>query len=154
MQTKMIIYAIVAVLAVSAVGFFALRHGAAPAQKPGATSTVGSYARTTAQQGNSTGVLLADEPYAPYSYLVSGSNMSQQAAYAMDGFNMSSMTLSNGTRTITITVIGTNVYKNIELAQGYRLYVVETSFGDDSYRFDSSLGDDGFVIVNPNGYVI
>lgn len=154
MQTKNIIYiAIAAVVIIAAVAFLGFRHNGnnAPVLKSSGTTTIASS--VNAVQGNSS-MLFSNQPYAQYSYLISGSNISQQAQYALAGFNMSTTTLPNGTTAVTLTVIGTNVYKTIDLAKGYKLYIVEGTFGDEGYRFDSSLSDDGFVVVDPNGYVV
>ena len=66
---------------------------------------------------------------------------------------MSVLPFSNGSENVTIGVDGTSRNGTITLAPGDKLYVVETSFGDDSPGYDGSLGDDGFVIVNKGGYV-
>ena len=48
---------------------------------------------------------------------------------------------------------GSGQSQSITLKPNYKLYIIETTFGDDGFHFDSSLGDDGFVIVNQNGYI-
>ena len=71
----------------------------------------------------------------------------------MAGFNLTAMVLQNSSTEIKLTLISTNQYQNIVLKPNYKLYIIETTFGDDGYSFDSSLGDDGFVVVDANGYV-
>jgi hypothetical protein len=103
-------------------------------------------------QANSSKTLFADTQYAPYSYLISSGQLSQQAQAALTGFNMT-VKQSNGTKLITMALAGTSTNSTFTVPKGYSLYIVETTFGDDGYGYDSSLGDDGFVLVDSNGYV-
>lgn len=61
--------------------------------------------------------------------------------------------MQNGTTEVTLAIAGNNQHQYIILKPDYKLYVVETTFGDDGFNFDSSFGDDGFVVVDPSGYV-
>ena len=60
----------------------------------------------------------------------------------------------DGSMNITISVNGTKASQKVVVKPGYKLYVVEASFGDDNRGFDSSFGDDGFVLVDPHGYLV
>ncbi len=102
---------------------------------------------------NSSKVLFASTQYAPYSYQIYPSPISQQAQSALAGFNITSTALQNSSTEVKLSLSGTNQYQTLILKPNYKLYIIETTFGDDGYRFDSSLGDDGFVVVDPNGYV-
>ncbi len=110
-----------------------------------------SATNQTAQ--NSSKVLFANTQYAPYSYEVYPGPVSQQAQAALAGFNLTASALQNRSTDLTVTLVGTNQYQSILLKPSYKLYIVETTFGDDGFHFDSSLGDDGFVVVDQNGYV-
>jgi hypothetical protein len=79
--------------------------------------------------------------------------ISQQAQAALAGFNLTASTLRNSSTEVNVALVGTSQYQSIVLKPGYKLYIVETTFGDDGFRFDSSLSDDGFVVVDSNGYV-
>ncbi len=115
---------------------------------------------SSAQQANGSAgqssnmTLFSTTQYAAYSYQIYPGPISQQAQAALAGFNMTSGIGQNGTAILNITLIGTSQYQLLTVKPNYKLYIVETSFGDDSYHFDSSLGDDGFVMVDPNGYVV
>ena len=143
-----LIYVIVAALIVVGIVFLAFGH------KSTATLAQSGNPSNNVNATNSSKVLFADAQYSAYSYLISPGQLSQQAQNAMDGFNMTTANLTNGSSSVTLTVIGTTAAKNFVLKPGYKLYIVETSFGDDGYHFDSSLGDDGFVVVDPSGYVV
>lgn len=131
---------------------FGGRH-TAPTSQINATTYNNNRGTTTGNQTNSSKLLFANTQYAPYSYLVYPGPLSQQAQAALAGFNLSSTTLQNSSARITLSLIGSNQQQTIVLKPDYKLYIIETTFGDDSFHFDSSLGDDGFVSVDPNGYV-
>lgn len=146
MNTK-IIYAAIALLIIIGIVFLATHKNSATFVQQ--STTVLANQNNT----NSTKVLFENTQYFPYAYLVFPGQLSQQAQSAMDGFNMSVINLTNGSNSIKISVIGTTSSTNFVLKPGYKLYIIETSFGDDGYHFDSSLGDDGFVVVDPQGYL-
>lgn len=122
------------------------------------SSTVGRIASQTGTPTNQTGtnsskVLFSSTPYSQYSYVVYPGPISSQAQAALTGFNLTSTPLQNSSTDIRLALIGTNQYQTLTLKPNYKLYIIETTFGDDGYHFDSSLGDDGFVVVDPKGYV-
>jgi hypothetical protein len=98
-------------------------------------------------------MLFSNQPYAPYSYLIYPGTPSPQAQAALSGFKISTTQLQNGSAMVTLVLVSTGSNQTIILKPGYKLYFIETSFGDDSFGGESSLGDDGYVTVNPNGYV-
>jgi hypothetical protein len=102
---------------------------------------------------NSSKVLFANTQYAPYSYQIYPEPISQQAASALAGFNITSIQLQNSSSEVKLSLTATNQSHILIIKPGYKLYIIEATFGDDGYHFDSSLGDDGFVLVDPNGYV-
>ena len=102
---------------------------------------------------NASKVLFASTQYAAYSYQVYPGPLSQQASMALSGFNVSSTVLQNGTADITILLSGTSQSQTVLLKPGYKMYIIETTFGDDGFGAEYSLGDDGFVTVDPNGYI-
>lgn len=99
-------------------------------------------------------VLFASSQYAPYSYLVSSPTISPQAQAALAGYNLSRSVLQNGTVKMRISIPGTSANQTLMLAPTDKLYVVETSFGDDGYGYEGSYGDDGFIVVNQTGYLV
>ncbi len=117
------------------------------------TSANSTLTNQSSAQTNNTKTLLNNTAYARFSYQIYPGPLSQAALSAMTGFNMTNTTLQNGSVAVKIAVVGSGQNQTIVLKPGYRLYVVEGSFGDDSIRYDSSFGDDGFVVVDQNGYV-
>lgn len=155
MNVKLVAGAAIVLLAI--VGGFILgtHHGAAASLS--STSTISSKASGASSSNqmttNSSKVLFSNTQYAQYAYLIYPGQMTQQAQSAFSGFNLTTSSLQNGSTNLTITLIGSNQAQSISLKPNYKLYIIETSFGDDGFHFDSSLGDDGFVVVDPNGYV-
>ncbi|MDE1861270.1 MAG: hypothetical protein KGH72_06170 [Candidatus Micrarchaeota archaeon] len=159
MDTKLLAgIAVIAIIAIAGMVLMSVSNSASglPASaingsQQGSLSTIN---RTAAQQpANSSNVLFAGTQYAAYSYQVYPGNLSQEAQAALSGFNLTSTSLQNGSARVKIALIGTSQYQYLILKPAYKLYIIETSFGDDGFSMDSSLGDDGFVVVDPNGYV-
>jgi hypothetical protein len=102
---------------------------------------------TVPQGANTTGTLFSQEPYYGYSYLIAPGNISAQSKAALDGYTMNvsgeNVTISYSGRSVTTDVVS-----------GDKLYIVETSFGDDGPGYEGSPADDGFVLVNQGGYVV
>ena len=141
---KIAVYGLVAVVVVVglAVVLFA-GQGGAKTVPPAASS--GQTAPATG------GTLLSSEPYYSYTYAIAPGNLSPEARAALDGYNM---TVSNGGsgENVTLSISGRSA--TVSLQGGKTLYIVETSFGDDAPGYEGSLGDDGFVLVDQNGYVV
>ena len=156
MKIKLLAGVIVAVLiAVGGVALLGTHRGipnAPISTSIGSSQVVGTPA--AGQPGpNSSKTLFASTQYAPYAYVVYPNPISQQAQAALAGFNLTTATLQNGSVGVTLTITGTNQHQSLTLKPNYRLYIIETTFGDDGFHFDSSFGDDGFVVVDQNGYL-
>lgn len=151
MDVKILAGAIILVIII-AVGIVAFsgRHTVSTLQT---STTTYNAAGTGNQTANSSKTLFSSTQYYSYSYLIYPGPLSPEAQSALAGFNLTSTTLPNSTTKVTLTIEGTSQAQSIMLRPNYKLYVIETSFGDDSFHFDSSLGDDGFVVVDPNGYL-
>lgn len=148
------IVSIAAIAAIAAAAAVVLGMHPSPAAGQGSTAvSAGAHGGNATQAGNQSGVLFASTQYAPYSYQVYPGPLSQQARAALSGFNVTTAALRNSSVEITVTLLGSGQQQSMTLKPGYRLYVVEAAFGDDSFHSDYSLGDDGFVIVDQNGYV-
>lgn len=130
---------------------FSSRHGTSGALIN--TPSNRTYNAPNPANANSSKILLANTQYAPYSYLIYPGPISQQAHAALAGFNITTTMLQNSSTEIKLSLIGTDQYQSLILKPSYKLYIIETTFGDDGYHFDSSLGDDGFVIVDSGGYI-
>ncbi len=153
MNLKVTAIVLIAVAFASIVLFL---HFSSPAPNQSSSSNT-AYVPTSAQlqpSSNSSSVLFSSTQYYPYSYLISSSNLSSAAQSALAGFRLSRMQMQNGSVEVNISLSNGGQGNSVVLKPGYRLYVIEASFGDDGYGFDSSLGDDAFVMVNPNGYIV
>lgn len=146
MEKKLMFYGIIVVLvlAVLAVVYLA---GQGEFSEP-ATSTIQG---STVAPGNASGTLFSSEPYYRASYLIAPGSVSQQSQSALDGYKMTVNQTAIG-ENVTISYSGRGV--TTSLAAGDKLYIVETSFGDDAPGYEGSTADDGFVLVNASGYVV
>lgn len=158
MDSRLLIIAAVAVV-VAIAALFVSNATQSPSQGPIATqgSNHGNTTTASSQQSanpNSNAILFNSTLYAQYSYLISDPVLSQQAQSALAGFKLVRTQLQNGSIEMNISKSGVLQPSSVILAPGYKMYIIETTFGDDGYGFDSSLADDGFVIVNSTGYIV
>lgn len=143
--------AIMLIIIVVGVVAFSGHHGTSTAL---INTTSNTHGTTTGNQTiNASKTLFSSTQYYPYSYQIYPGPISQQAQSALAGFNITSTVLQNSTAKITLTLSGSGQGQTIMLKPNYKLYIIETTFGDDGFHFDSSLGDDGFVVVDQNGYL-
>lgn len=147
---KVVIYGAVAALIVVAL-VAALALGGSGSKAAGTTSSVSS---TVTQQTNDSGALFSSQPYFSYAYLIAPGSVSPQSRSALDGYNMTVSQQADGSENVQLSVVGTGRSDAITLTAGQKLYIVETSFGDDGPNYDGSLADDGFVLVGTTGYVV
>lgn len=116
--------------------------------QPAATSTIPAQTQT-----NSSKVLFSTSQYAHYAYQIYPGPISGSAMSALAGFNLTTASLSNGTTQVGLTLLGSNTSAQVMVSPGYKLYFIETTFGDDGYHFETALGDDGYILVDQNGYI-
>jgi hypothetical protein len=159
MKLKIIISVIIIVFVVSGLAFLASRSSVPNSSTSTANnnninnSNNNNNTQAGPQGGTNASMLFSNQPYAPYSYLIYPGTPSSQAQAALSGFTVSTTQLQNGSAMVTLVFVSTGSNQTVILKPGYKLYFVETSFGDDSFGGESSLGDDGYVTVTPNGYV-
>lgn len=151
MVSKKIIYLVIAVLLV--LGAAVIFSGRIPIGKSHG-AYLNASTSTNSTSTNTTGTLFTSTQYAQFAYLISNSTLSSQAQAALSGFNLSRTQDSNDTVVIGITLMSNGNKQTVSLKPGYKLYIIETSFGDDSFGGESNLGDDGFVEVSSNGYIV
>ncbi len=128
---------------------------------PTTTITQASSANLPSNSGNSSGStakagaleLFKNSPYFYYSYLV-WTNNTPESSVAMAGFLLYNKTLKNGSVELTLSAKNYGVSKQINLSRTDSLYIIDTSLGEDFGSSDTSLADDGFVVVNSTGYVV
>lgn len=154
MISKNIIYSAIALLAIIGIAVFFLSGHQGAGNQSNAYINQNKVNATNPTTPNATSILFANTQYAQFAYLISSGTLSGQAKAALAGFNISKTQNQNGTATIAITLLADGNKQAVNLNQGDRLYIIETSFGDDGFGTESNLGDDGFVLVNANGYVV
>ena len=129
---------------------------AAPSAAPG-TARPSPAASASAGQGASpaasAGPLLSSEPYASYAFPVWPGTPSAEARQAETGLKISVSRLKGGI-SVTAGVIGQPAPSAHTYANGTKVYVVESSLGDDSGDSDYNLGDDGLVVTNAQGRIV
>ncbi len=152
-DSRMVIGMAVLAVIIAAGVAMSMGHGGQSSAQINSTNSSTQAAAQNQTQPNIQKILFVSTQYAPYSYQIYPGPVSQQAQAALSGFNLTSSVLQNGTTDVRLSLTGTGSYQTVALKPDYKLYIVETTFGDDGYQFDSSLGDDGFVVVDQNGYV-
>jgi hypothetical protein len=133
---------------------------AAPSPAPSAASGTASTspapsasASHGASPSASTGPLLSSEPYASYAFLVWPGTPNAAARQAETGLKITVGRLKAGI-SVTAGVNGQPAPAAHTYLNGAKVYVVESSLGDDSGDSDYNLGDDGLVITNAQGRVV
>jgi hypothetical protein len=125
---------------------------------PSAASPAPGTARPSASPGRpapsaSAGPLLSSEPYASYAYQVWPGAPSAAARQAMTGLSISASRVRNGI-SVKAGVNGQPAAAARTYPGGARVYVVESSLGDDSGGSDYNLGDDGLVVTDVRGRIL
>lgn len=127
-----------------------------PAASTPAATPAGTHAASPGRAGPSAsstaGPLLKAEPYAPYAFKVWPGTPSAVARQAMAGLAVSATRRGNGIH-VTVTANGQPAGAHT-YPRGARVYVVESSLGDDSGSSDYNLGDDGLVVTDAQGRIV
>ena len=108
-------------------------------------------AATPSASGNA-GPLLSSEPYAQFAYLVWPGTQSAAAQQAMSGLTIS-VSRQAGGLSVRAGVTGQPLPAAQFYPNGARVYVIESSLGDDSAKIDYNLGDDGLVVTDAQGRI-
>jgi hypothetical protein len=136
-----------------------LAAGPGPAASPRASASAQASAapRPSGSPGRSPsgshGPLLSSEPYASSAYQVWPHTPSAAAQRALTGLKISVRRQGSGL-SVTAGVLGQPPSAPHLYPHGARVYIVETSLGDDSGNTDYSLGDDGLVVTSAQGTII
>ena len=123
-------------------------------QPPAATGSPSAGASQPAGPAGPAGPLLAAEPYASYAYQVWPGTVSADGRLALDGF---SLTVTRKAGGITVNAIqdgekmtgASHFYPG-----GAKVYIVDSSLGDEGGSVDYNLADDGLVVTNAQGQVL
>jgi hypothetical protein len=135
---------------------------ATPTPRASATPSSGGTPSTGAPQAApsaqpsptaSAGPLLASEWYASYAYLVWPGTPSPAATEAMSGLTISVARQAGGI-SVRAGFTGQPLPATRFYPGGAKVYVLETSLGDDSGYADYNLGDDGLVVTTAQGQIV
>jgi hypothetical protein len=118
--------------------------GAPPAAAPSASGSASAAA----------GPALSSEPYASYSYQVWPGPLSANGKLAMAGFTLSVTGRGGG-----IALKATNDGQALTSAShfypgGAKVYVIDSTLGDEGGNVDYNTADDGLVVTNSRGQVL
>ncbi|HUY70303.1 MAG TPA: hypothetical protein VMV00_01905 [Candidatus Baltobacteraceae bacterium] len=152
MNNKTAVYAALAIVVVIAAGVIFTVGGHGGNANAGLSASGSTTVQSSGQNGSGAGTFSSSQ-YAPYSYLISQSPLSQQARSALSGFRLASSPLTNGSTQYVLTYAATGTNQTIVLKPNYKLYFIETTFGDDPFGGETALGDDGYIVVDPAGNI-
>jgi len=130
-----------------------LASGSPQAAAPSASAAPHASSSPSQPASRRRGPLLSSQPYAKAAYQVWPGPMSAAARLALTGLKVSVHRRGSGI-SVTAGVIGQASPAPRLYPQGARVYVVETSMGDDSGNTDYNLGDDGLVVTTAQGWIV
>jgi hypothetical protein len=122
---------------------------AGPSSRPGPPGSSPSSPSPSAGAGP----LLSSEPYASSAFQVWPGPRSAAARQALTGLSVSVHRQGAGI-SVTAGVVGQPPASPHLYPLGARVYIVESSLGDDSGNTDYSLGDDGLVVTTADGRIV
>ena len=99
------------------------------------------------------GPLLSSQSYASYAFQVWPGVLSSPARAAMTGLAISVHRSGQGI-SVTAGVSGQPATSPALYPSGAKVYVIETSLGDDANDTDYNLGDDGLVVTDSSGRIV
>jgi hypothetical protein len=124
---------------------------ASPA-RAGPTARAGTAPAATPSASGNAGPLLSSEPFAQFAYLVWPGTLSAAAQQAMSGLTILVSRQADGL-SVRAGVTGQPLPSAQFYPNGARVYVIESSLGDDSTNIDYNLGDDGLVVTDAHGRI-
>lgn len=149
MEARLAAGAAVVAIVIVAIALLALNTMPAPPAMT-ATTTVASGQ----QRGQGTQPF-SSSPYYQNAYLISGNTtLSASGQAATSDFSLAVNDLGNGTAVYTLVFVDTGAEYNVTLTSGQSLYYIDSNLGDDSPTADSFHLDDGYVVVDANGYIV
>ena len=100
-------------------------------------------------------IKFSDAPVSAAAVQIAPGPLSEEAKAALSGFTMDTAQQSDGSLLVTLTETERGITNQVTLKNGQTLYFIETSYGDDPLPSgETSLGDDGYVVVDQNGYIV
>ena len=86
--------------------------------------------------------------------LSGNATLSASGKVATDDFNTTAAQLANGSTEYSLKFDETGAVYNITVGRGGKLYYIDTNLADDMPGADTSLGDDGYAVVNSTRYIV
>jgi hypothetical protein len=129
-------------------------HGRGPQAAPQATAPAsGPSSSPRPSASASAGPLLSSEPYASAAFQIWPGRPSAAAQQALTGLKVSVHRQGAGVF-VAAGIVGQPLPAGRQYPTGARVYIVESSMGDDSGNTDYSLGDDGLVVTTSAGRIV
>ena len=100
------------------------------------------------------GPLLRAQSYASSAYRVYPPPITAQAKVALSGITFHVAQRPSGMMTVSIHVSSNGGHLEQTYPSTDRVYIVETTTGDDSNGRDYNSGDDGFVVTSSTGHIV
>ncbi|MDE1850597.1 MAG: hypothetical protein KGH54_02265 [Candidatus Micrarchaeota archaeon] len=165
MNSKIIIGAAIAVIIVVAGIALASTQGAAPQAGSSTVQSTTALQTTTATQTNATTrsttaapvnrTLFSSTQYAAFSYQIFPAvGLSQSGKIATSDVMVSSSSMPNQSTLVYMNFTGSNTSYSALVGAGDTLYFIDQNLGDDSQVHDANSGEDGYALVDSQGYVI
>lgn len=144
---------VIIIIAAAAYLYFPLGNGGGPNTTKNASN--GGNNSSNSGQNSSNKTLFSSSQYYPFSYLISdNASLSSQGQVATADFNLTHVELQNGSIEYKLAFRDTGLTYNVTLQKGDKLYFIDTNVVDDSPGADHSTLDDGYAVVDVNGYVV
>jgi hypothetical protein len=147
------------VVVVVAVGIavFALQGAKAGANSSGyAPHNTTPMASNGTQNTSGSAVLFDNTMYAGAAYMIfPNRSTSPQATVASSDYVMSVSQNGNGTSTLSLNFTDSGVVYNVTVKNDQKVYFIDANLGDDNIGGDHYYtGDDGYAVVDSNGYIV
>jgi hypothetical protein len=123
-----------------------------PAQASPAPS--GATPTPAPSAGTPSSIRFDDWAYKQYAFQIYPGEISPQTERALAGFQLSVQDQGDKV-SVTLKALSSR-YKDAEVVidKADTAYFIETSMGDDPSNVENNLGDDGIIVVNPQGYIL
>lgn len=126
----------------------------AAVHSPPSAASPSAAARAGASPSAAADPSLASQPYASYAYRVWPGPLTANARLALAGFSFA-VTRQAGGITLSVVVNGEKVAGASRFYPGgAKVYVVDSSLGDEGGSIDYSLADDGLIVTNARGQML
>lgn len=130
-------------------GYFITRNKVSPIQSNDPSI------QTAAGTGKSSQVKFSDTSESANAVQIFPSPLSDQAKQAMNGYQMQTKDMGDGSTLVTLIPVGqSDGSLQYTLQKGQTLYFIEKYSADDKSSADYNLEDDRAVIVDSQGYVV